>query len=115
MEKLRRSLQEKAGGAFDMRRSIELLDEDIKLLGNFLQAEIKMIAHVEANSARCGIPPQIADQLKAGHKNTEAMQAKVCRAAQDAPLHSPGLSEVLSDPKREPAGLVGDFPRLDRR
>ena len=32
-------------------------DEACKLLGNFLQAEIEMIVYVEANSARCGIPP----------------------------------------------------------
>ena len=35
----------------------------------------------KANSAKCGIPPQIADQLKAGHKNTEKMQKKVCDVA----------------------------------
>jgi hypothetical protein len=90
-------------------------DEACKLLGNFIQSEIKMIKYIEANSARCGIPSQIADQFSAGHKKTEAMRTKVCRAAQDAPPHGPGLSEVLSGPEREPAGLVGDFPRLDRR
>ena len=53
-------------------------DEACKLIGNFGQAEIKMIKYVEANAAKCGIPPQIADQLKNGHKNTETMQKKVC-------------------------------------
>jgi hypothetical protein len=86
-------------------------DETCKLFGNFLQAEIKMIAYVEANSARCGIPPQIADQLNAGHKNTEVMQIKVCSATQDVLTPNPSLSEILSGPKREPAGPVGDFGR----
>ena len=46
-------------------------DEACKLIGNFGQAELKMIKYVETNSAKCGIPPQIADQLKNGHKNTD--------------------------------------------
>jgi len=37
----------------------------------FRQAEIKMISYVETNASKCGIPPQISDQLKNGHKNTE--------------------------------------------
>lgn len=46
-------------------------DEACKLIKNFGQAELKMIAYVQTNSAKCGIPPQIADQLKNGHKNTD--------------------------------------------
>ena len=34
------------------------------LIGNFGQAEIKMIKFVETNAARCGIPAQVADQMK---------------------------------------------------
>jgi hypothetical protein len=67
-------------------------EETCKLIGNFGQSEIKMIKYIEANSA-CGIPPEIADRLKAGHKNTEAMQRKVCAVARQT----------------EPAGPVGDF------
>ena len=73
-------------------------EEACKLITNFGQAETKMIKYVEANAAKCGIPQQISDQLKAGHKNTEAMQQKVCgfaqQAAQRAPA-GPSLSEVL--------------------
>ncbi|SIO61909.1 hypothetical protein SAMN05443247_09030 [Bradyrhizobium erythrophlei] len=43
-------------------------EEACKLIGNFRQSEIKMIKYVEANSAKCGIPPQIGDQLKAGSR-----------------------------------------------
>jgi hypothetical protein len=55
-----------------------------------------MIGYVEGHSAKCGIPPQIGQQLKAGHKNTEKMQKQVCNAAQQhlAPA-GPSLSEVL--------------------
>ena len=73
-------------------------DEACKLIKNFGQAEIKMIQYVETNSAKCGIPPQIADQLKNGHKNTEKMQNQVCAVAQQAQSRGPAgpsLSEVL--------------------
>ena len=74
--------------------------EACKLIQNFAQAEVKMIQYVEANSAKCGIPPQIAEQLKGGHKNTEAMQKKVCDVAQQIQARGgapagPSLSEVL--------------------
>jgi hypothetical protein len=73
-------------------------DEACKLIRNYGQAELKMIKYVEANSAKCGIPPQIADQLKNGHKNTEKMQNQVCAVAQQAAARGPAgpsLSEVL--------------------
>ena len=73
-------------------------DEACKLIRNFGQAELKMIKYVETNSAKCGIPPQIADQLKTGHKNTEKMQTQVCNVAQQAATRGPAgpsLSEVL--------------------
>ena len=72
-------------------------DEACKLIGNFGQAEIKMIKYVETYASKCGIPPQIGEQLKNGHKNTESMQKKVCAAAQQAQRGpaGPSLSEVL--------------------
>ena len=74
-------------------------DEACKLIGNFSAAEVKMIKYVEVNSAKCGIPAQIADQLKNGHKNTEKMQKQVCGVAQQQQgggrAAGPSLSEVL--------------------
>ena len=75
-------------------------DEACKLIGNFGQSEIKMIKYVESHAAKCGIPQQIADQLKNGHKNTESMQKKVCAVAQQQQQQlkgpaGPSLSEVL--------------------
>ena len=72
--------------------------EACKLITNFSQAELRMIRYVEANSAKCGIPPQVAEQLKGGHKNTETMQKKVCDVAQQVQTRGPAgpsLSEVL--------------------
>jgi hypothetical protein len=73
-------------------------DEACKLIRNFGQAEIKMIKFVETNAIKCGIPPTVPDQLKAGHKNTEMMQTKVCAVAQQQQQKGPtgpSLSEVL--------------------
>ena len=73
-------------------------DEACKLIESFGQAEVKMIKFVETNATKCGIPPQIAEQMKNGHKNTETMQKKVCDVAQQAQQRGPAgpsLSEVL--------------------
>jgi hypothetical protein len=84
-------------------------EEACKLIKNFGQAEIKMISYVESNSAKCGIPPQIADQLKNGHKNTDKMQKQVCAAAQQAQQRAPAgpsLSEVLGSSAALPEATV---------
>jgi hypothetical protein len=72
-------------------------DEACKLIESYSQAEIKMMKYVQLNSTKCGIPPQISEQMKKGHVGTEAMQKKVCamaQAQQRGPA-GPSLSEVL--------------------
>lgn len=74
-------------------------DEACKLLANFDAAQVRMLKFVSANAAKCGIPPQIADQLKAGHANVDKMKTMVCKVAEQrakgggAP--APSLSEAL--------------------
>jgi len=73
-------------------------DEACKLIKNFGQSEIKMIKFIESHATKCGIPAQVGDQLKNGHKNTENMQAKVFAVAVQAQQRGPAgpsLSEVL--------------------
>jgi hypothetical protein len=77
-------------------------DEACKLITGFGQSEIKMIKYVESHAAKCGIPPQISDQLNAGHKNTETMQKKVCAVAQQAQ-------------QRGPSGPMGDYWTLPEK
>lgn len=80
-------------------------DEACKLIGNFGKAEIKMIEYIKANAAKCGIPPQIGDQLKTGHQNTEKMQKQVCGVAQQmqqARPAGPSLSEALGSSAAPP-------------
>jgi hypothetical protein len=83
-------------------------DVACKLIGHFIEAEVKMIKYVETNSARCGIPPQISEQLKKGHKGSEAMQEKVCGAAAQAkqgPV-GPSLSDLLGSATALPEATV---------
>ena len=88
-------------------------DEACKLIKNYSAAELKMMKYVEANSTKCGIPPQIADQLKNGHKNTEKMEKQVCTVAAQRPTGpaGPSLSEVLGSsaalPEATPAKKGG--------
>ncbi|SFI81807.1 hypothetical protein [Bradyrhizobium sp. Gha] len=75
-------------------------DEACKLIRNFSQAELKMIKYIETHAAKCGIPPNVGEQMKTGHKNTESMQTKVCNVAQQMANQprgpaGPSLSEVL--------------------
>jgi hypothetical protein len=74
-------------------------DEICKLLTGYSQAEFKMMKYVESNGSKCGIPPQIGDQLKTSHTKTAEMQQRVCGVAQQAAqaraAATPSLSEVL--------------------
>lgn len=73
-------------------------DEACKLITGFGQSEVKMIKYVESHAAKCGIPAQVTEQLKNGHKNTENMQQKVCQVAQQQTQRGPAgpsLSDVL--------------------
>ena len=74
-------------------------DEACKLFAAFSAAEVKMINYVKAHAAGCGIPAQIAEQLKANHKGTEGVQAKVCKVAEQMKQRqqqaAPQLSDVL--------------------
>jgi hypothetical protein len=71
-------------------------DVACKLIGSFIESEIKMVRYVEANATRCKIPPDIADHLEAGYKTTEALQTKICNAA-------------AQGQRTGPAGPTGDF------
>jgi hypothetical protein len=74
--------------------------EACKLIGNFAKAEVKMIKYVQSHQQQCNIPPQVAEQLQAGHKNTEKTLRQVCNAARQQAEQprgpaGPSLSEAL--------------------
>jgi hypothetical protein len=71
--------------------------EACKLIESYSQAEIKMMKYVQLNSTKCGIPPQISEQMKKSQTGTQATLKKVCGAAQAQQRGpaGPSLSEVL--------------------
>jgi len=74
-------------------------DEACKLLKSFADAELKMIKFIGSHQQKCGIPPQVLEQMKTARKtNTEPMVSKVCNAAQQVQQRGPAgpsLSDVL--------------------
>jgi hypothetical protein len=80
-------------------------DEACKLIKNYSAAEIKMIKYVENNASKCGIPAQVADQLKAGHKGTDGLEQRICGVAEQMQKRGPigpSLSEVLGSATSAP-------------
>ena len=72
-------------------------EEACKLIENYSQAELKMMKYITQNATKCGIPPQIPEQMKKSHEATQATLKKVCgmaQAQQRGPA-GPSLSEVL--------------------
>jgi hypothetical protein len=86
--------------------------EACKLIGNFAQAETKMIKFVETHAQKCGIPANVAEQMKKGHANTSQLQQRICAAAAQGPAGpaGPSLSEVLGSaalPEAKPSSRRG--------
>jgi hypothetical protein len=70
------------------------------LFNAFSDAEVKMIKYATENTARCGIPPEIVKNMRAGHAKATEIRTKVCQAAAAGPGPAPGptLSDALSAP-----------------
>ncbi len=80
-------------------------DEACKIIGNYSAAEVKMLKYVETNATKCGIPSSVGDQMRAGHKNTEGLEKKVCGIAEQVKTRGPAgpsLSEVLGSANAAP-------------
>ncbi|QDL96156.1 hypothetical protein FLL57_02055 [Rhodopseudomonas palustris] len=79
--------------------------EACKLIGAFSSSEVAMIKYVVGNAKRCGIPNEIADQLKTGHKRTEQMQKQVCNIAEQQQQRGPAgpsFADVLGSSTAAP-------------
>jgi hypothetical protein len=73
-------------------------DEACKLIGNYSQAESKMVKFIDTHSKKCGIPDNVGQQMRTSHKATENMLQKVCDVAKQAKNRGPvgpSLSDVL--------------------
>jgi hypothetical protein len=87
--------------------------EVCKIIASYGVAEVRMIKYMEANAAACEVPARITDQLRIGHRNTEALAKQVCTAAEQMKRRGPavptGLEEVLDPERGQPRGVISDF------
>jgi hypothetical protein len=68
----------------------------------FLASETKLIKGVEENAARCGIPPELPKQMKAGHAKASEIGKKVCDFAANPRASGPTFSDVFGAPATVP-------------
>jgi hypothetical protein len=70
------------------------------LFNAFTGAEAKMLKYANDNKVWCGIPPQVIEQISAGHNKSMEIRTKVCNAAASASVapRAPNLSDVLGAP-----------------
>ena len=90
--------------------------EACRLFKNFVGAEARMLKAVEKNGASCGVPPDVAPQLRANHGKAAKVAKEVCAAAaQGARPPGPSLSEALGTSPPIPDGSkkgAGTFETL---
>lgn len=84
----KRGLAAKAAGQRKVSR-----EEMCKHITDYSAAELKWVKYTEANVSTCGIPAEVAQQLKQVHSNTEQTKAKICAAGPSAA--PPSLSDAL--------------------
>jgi hypothetical protein len=73
--------------------------EACEIIGSYAIASEKMVDYVEANADERAIAASVVDQLKAGHRKTEELRAKVCAIVeQGGKLGAPGQLNDFGDP-----------------
>jgi hypothetical protein len=106
----KRGLAAKAAGQKHAPR-----EEMCKLIMDYSASEAKWVKFTEAGVGACGIPTQIANQLRQVHANTEQTKESICTAGPAAgvppiPLTGNDASVWLRSYRAAPAPpLVGDF------
>ena len=94
--KLREDVQKQAMAAKAASEKKVSREEMCKHITAYSNAELKWVKFTEANVSSCGIPTQIAQQLKQVHANTEQTKGKVCAPAPAAAAPAaPSLSDAL--------------------
>jgi hypothetical protein len=68
-------------------------EEMCKFITTYATAEAKWVKFTESGVQTCGIPAQVANQLKQVHSNTEQTREKICAAGPAAA--APSLSDAL--------------------
>jgi hypothetical protein len=70
--------------------------EACKLFRTFIASEARMIKAIGEHGPRCGVPPEVPTQMKAGHAKAQQVAKQVCDAAAQGPRPAgPSLSDAL--------------------
>jgi hypothetical protein len=86
----KRGLAAKAAGQRKVSR-----EEMCKHITAYSAAELKWVKYTEGNITSCGIPAEVAQQLKQVHSNTEQTKEKICTAGPGPTAAPPSLSDAL--------------------
>jgi hypothetical protein len=103
--KLREDVEKKGMAAKVASQKKPAREEMCKYVTAYADAEAKWVKFTVSNVQSCGIPPQIADQLKQVHANTEQTKQKVC-AAGGPSTAAPTLSDTLTAPRTTAADVT---------
>jgi hypothetical protein len=101
--KMREEVEKKGMAAKQAGQKHASREEMCKLITGYAASEAKWVKFAEDGVGKCGIPPQIATQLKQVHANTEQTKEKICTAGPAGPAAAPSLHDALDL----------DRPRLD--
>ncbi|MSP31988.1 MAG: hypothetical protein EXR03_04085 [Pseudolabrys sp.] len=98
--KLRDDAQKRAAAIQAASQRKATPKETCALFNAFSASEVKLIKYANDNSTWCGIPPEVAENLKKGHARTAEMRSKICQAAAAGPARpaAPSLSDALNAP-----------------
>src|SRR5512143_2307703 len=79
--------------------------EACQLFGALLAAQSKMLKYANENSVWCGIPPQVAENLKQAVGKVSESRTKVCQAAAAPAQRPPSLSDALTNPAPDSSNI----------
>jgi hypothetical protein len=97
--KLREEVEKKGLAAKAAGQRKVAREEMCKLITTYAAAEAKWVKFTEAGVQTCGIPPQISNQLKQVHVNTEQTRERICTAGPVPGGGPPSLSDALGTTK----------------
>ncbi|HEX3338173.1 MAG TPA: hypothetical protein VHT68_03245 [Pseudolabrys sp.] len=72
--------------------------EACPLFGALVAAQTKMLKYTNENGVWCGIPKNVADQIKMAVTKVSEFRTKVCQAAAQPAVQGPSLSDALISP-----------------
>jgi hypothetical protein len=91
--KLREEVEKKGMAAKAAGQKKAPREEMCKYVTAYADAEAKWVKFTVSGVQSCGIPPQVADQLKQVHSGTEQTKQKICAAGPAAA--APSLNDAL--------------------